>query len=93
MSKILLMNARIFSHLNYGSSIFGKCSEKLQYEEQKCINFDAKVANNRKYVKADHVTPLLKDWHGFTSTASCSEMGLNVKNISFDLQNQVSQNN
>ena len=42
-SRILLINALIFSHLKYCSSIWGKCSEKLQYEVQKCINFAAKV--------------------------------------------------
>ena len=36
-SRILLINALIFSHLNYCSSIWGKCSEELQYEVQKCI--------------------------------------------------------
>ena len=45
-SRILLRNALIFfSHLNYCGSIWGKCSEKLQYEVQKCINFTAKVAS------------------------------------------------
>ena len=48
-SRILLINALLFSHLNYCSSIFGKCSEKQQYEVQKCINFAAKVASNGKY--------------------------------------------
>ena len=60
-SRILLINALIFSHLNYCSSIWGKCSDKLQYEAQKCINFVAKVASNWKYLKRDHVTPLLRD--------------------------------
>ena len=50
-SRILLINALIFSHLNYCSSIWGKCSEKLQYEIQKYINFAAKVASNGKYLK------------------------------------------
>ena len=47
--RILIINALIFSHLNYCSSIWGKCSSKLQYEVQKCINFAVKVANNGKY--------------------------------------------
>ena len=68
-SRILLINALIFSHLNYCSSICGKCSEKLQYEVQKCINFAAKVASNGKYLKRDHVTPLLRNlkWINFNS--------------------------
>ena len=31
-SRILIINALIFSHLNYCSLIWGKCSEKLQHE-------------------------------------------------------------
>ena len=37
-SRILLINALIFSHLNYCSSIWGKCSEKLQHGVQKCAS-------------------------------------------------------
>ena len=60
-SRILLINAPIFSHLNYCCSIWGTCNEKLQYEVQKCVNFVAKVASNLKYLKRDHVTLLLRD--------------------------------
>ena len=60
-SRILLINAPIFSHLNYCNTIWDKCNEKLPYEVQKCINFAAKVASNGKYLKRDHVTPLLRD--------------------------------
>ena len=68
-SRILLINALIFSHLNYCCSIWGKCSEKLQHEVQKCINFAEKVASNGKYLKRDHVTQLLRDlkWINFNS--------------------------
>ena len=52
-SNIILVNALIFSHLSFYSLISGKCSEKLQYEVQKCINFDAKEACNGKYLKVD----------------------------------------
>ena len=76
-SRILLINAYIFSHLNYCSSIWGKCSEKLQYKVQKCINFTAKVTSNVKYLKRDHVTPLLRDMKRI--------------NVNFDLWNKVSQ--
>ena len=61
-SRTLLINGLIFSYLNYCSSMWGKFSEKLPYEVQKCINFTAKVASNGKYLKRDHVTPLLRDW-------------------------------
>ena len=30
--RILLINALIFSHLNYCSSIWSNCTEKLQYD-------------------------------------------------------------
>ena len=73
-SRILLINALIFS-LNYYSSIWGKCGEKLQYEVQKCINFAAKVASNEKYLKRDHVTPLLRDlkWINFNGILRLNE--------------------
>ena len=61
-SRILQIYALIFSHLNYCSSIWSKCSEKLQYEVQKCIIFAAKVPSNWKYLKRDHVKPLLGDF-------------------------------
>ena len=66
-SRILHINYLIFSNLKYCSSIWGKCSEKLQYEVQKCINFAAKVASNGKYLKQDRVTPqLYESWNGLT---------------------------
>ena len=74
-SWILLINGRIFSRLNYCSSIWGKCSEKLPYGAQKCINFAAKVISNGKYLKRDHVTPLLRDlkWINFNSILRLNE--------------------
>ena len=72
-SRILLINVLIFSHLNYCSSIWGKCIEKLQYEVEKCINFAAKVVSNGKYLRRGHVTPLYYEtWNGLTSIVSCS---------------------
>ena len=101
-SRILLINALIFSHLNYCSSIWGKSSEKMQYEVQKCINFAAKVASNGKYLKCDHVTPLLRDlkWINFNSILQLNEASFmytnlyvsadsNVKKINFDLRSKV----
>ena len=103
-SRELRINALIFSHLNQCSSIWGKCSEKLQYEVQKCINFTAKVASNCKYLKRDHVTPLLRDfkWVNFNSILRLNEASFmyknlfisadsNMKKINFDLRNKVSQ--
>ena len=79
------------------------CSEKLQYEMQKCINFSAKVASNGKYLKRDHVTPLLRDlnWINFNIILQLNETSFmyknlyvstdsNVKMINFDLWNKVS---
>ena len=103
-SRILLINALIFSHLNYCSSILGKCSEKLHYEVQKCINFAAKVASNWKYLKRNYVTPLL--WNlkciNINSILQLNQASFmyknlyvsadsNVKKINFDLRNKVSQ--
>ena len=103
-SRILLINALIVSHLHYCSSIWGKCSEKLQHEVQKCINVAAKVASNGKYLKRDHVTQLLRDlkWINFNSILRLNEASLiyknlyvsvhsNVKKMNFDLRNKVPQ--
>ena len=82
-SRKLLINALIFSHLNYCGSIWGKCSEKLQHELQKCINFAAKVASNGKYLKQDHVSPLLRDlkWINFSSILRLNEASFMYKNL------------
>ena len=77
---------------------------KLRDEVQKCINFVAKVASNRKYLKRDHVTPLLRDlkWINFNSILQLNEASFMYKNlyvsadsnvlkINFDLRNKVSQ--
>ena len=84
-SRIPLINALIFSHLNYCSSIWGKCSEKLQCEVQKWINFAANVASNGKYLKQGHVTPLLRDlkWINFNSILQLNEASFMYKNLMF----------
>ena len=84
--------------------MWGKCCEKLQREVQKCINFAAKVASNGKYLKRDHVAPLLRDlkWINFNSILRLNEASFmhknlyvsadsNVKKINFDLRNKVSK--
>ena len=89
---------------HYCSWIWGKWREKLQHEVQKCNNFPAKVASNGKYVKWDHVTPLLRDlkWINFSSILPLNEASFryknlhaaadsNVKEINFDHRNKVSQ--
>ena len=68
------------------------------------INFAAKVASNGKYLKRDHVTPLLRDlkWINLNSILRLNEASFmyknlyvsadsNVKRIHFDLRNKVSQ--
>ena len=74
-SRMLLINTLIFSHLNYCSLIWGKCSEKLQHKVQKYINFAAKVTRNWKYLTRGHVTPLLRDlkWINFNSILRLNE--------------------
>ena len=65
------------------SSIWGKCSEQLQYEVQTSINFAAKVASNGKYLKRDNVTPLLRDlkWINFNSILWLNEASFMYKNL------------
>ena len=102
-SRILLINVLIFSHLNYSSSICGKCSEKLQHEVQKCINFAAKVASNEKYLnETTYPTITRLEMVNFNSIVRLNEASFiyknlyvsadsNVKKINFDLGNKVSQ--
>ena len=70
-SMVLLVNALIFCHINYCSSIYGvyavkSSSLKCKYVSTACA---AKVASNGKYLKRDHVTPQLRDlkWINFNS--------------------------
>ena len=71
---------------------------------KKCINFAAEVASNGKYLKRDHVSPLLKDmkWITFNIVLQLNEASLMYKNLlgsaeqmrkkySFDLRNKVLQ--
>ena len=94
-SRMLIINALIFSHLNYCSSIWGKWSEKQQYEVQKCINFSAKVASNGKYLKRDHVTPLLRDLKGinFNSILQLNEASFMYKNLYLSADSNVKKIN
>ena len=50
---------------------------------QKCINLAAKVASNGKYLKRDHVTPLLTDlkWINFNSILQLNEASFMYKNM------------
>ena len=66
-SRILLIIALIFSYLHYCNLILGKCSGKLQYEVQKCINFPAKRGK-----QLEIFTPrYYETTNGLTSIVSC----------------------
>ena len=58
-SRLRVINALIFSHLNYCPTIWGKCKKTLLYDVQRCLNYTAKVAHDGNFMKSDHVTPLL----------------------------------
>ena len=58
-SRQLVINALIFSHLNYCPTIWGKCRESSLTNIQRSINFCAKVAHDGNFSRRDHVTPLL----------------------------------
>ena len=60
-SRHLIVNALIFSHINYCPMIWGKCSANDREKIQRCINFAAKVVSNGNYRKYDHVTPLINE--------------------------------
>ena len=60
-SRLLIINAFIFSNIEYCSLIWGKCSAKFLTQIQKSINYAAKVVCNRKYTKRDNASPLLKE--------------------------------
>ena len=59
-SRLLVINALIFSHLNYCPTIWGKCTKTLLSAVQRTINFTAKVAHDGNFRKSDHVTPILE---------------------------------
>ena len=59
-SRNIIINALIFSNINYCQIIWGRCSQKLLHKVQKSVNFAAKVVSNGRHVKRDRVTPLLK---------------------------------
>ena len=63
--------------------MWSKYSGKPQYEVQKCINFAAKVESNGKYLKRDHVTPLLRGlkWVNFNSILRLNEASFMYKNL------------
>ena len=92
-SRILLINALIFSRLCYCSSIWVKCHKTLQYEVQKCIKFASKVGSNGKYVKRDHLTPLLlyMKWINFSSILRLDEAArfYRYKSVRISMQIQM----
>ena len=104
-SRILLINALIFSHLTM-SSIWGKCIVKncsMKYKNESTL-LQKWQAMHGKYLRREHVTLLLRDlkWINFNSILRLNEASFiyknlyvsadsNVKKINFDLRNKVSQ--
>ena len=82
-SRILIIHALIFSHINYCQTIWGKSSQENLNSIQKCINFAAKVTSKGKYKKSDHVTNLLKDlqWLNINNRQILREAVCIYKNI------------
>ncbi|KAF7684865.1 hypothetical protein CDIK_4386, partial [Cucumispora dikerogammari] len=59
-SRLLIVHALVFSHINYCHSIWGKCTKAQREKVQRCINFAAKVTCDGNHRKRDHVSPLLE---------------------------------
>ena len=78
MSRILITNGLIFSHLNYCCSIWVNAVENCS---MKCKNVS--MASNGKYLKRDHITPLLRDlkWINFISILRLNEASVMLKKI------------
>ena len=84
-------------------SVFRALSRSLSIKYKNVLTFAVKVSRNGKYLKREHVNPLLKDlkWINFNSLTVLSGASfmcknhfvggdLNVKKINFDLRNKVS---
>lgn len=59
-SRKLIVNALVFSHINYCLPIWGKCNKTRREKVQRCMNFAAKVTCDGNYKRWDHVSPLLE---------------------------------
>ena len=89
-SRLLVINALIFSHLNYCPTIWGKCKKTLLSDIQRSINFTAKVAHDGNFRKSDHVTPILKKL-GWLNIHERLELSEAIK--VFKIQNKLSCSN
>jgi hypothetical protein len=89
-SRLLVINALIFSRLNYCPTIWGKCSKTLLSGIQRCINFAAKIVHEGNFKKSDHVTPLLNNlgWLNIHERLELNE----AKRV-FKIQNKLSCSN
>ena len=89
-SRLLVINALIFSHLNYCPTIWGKCAKTSLSDIQRSLNFTAKVAHDGNFRKSDHVTPILKTlgWLNIQERLELSE-AIRV----FKIQNKLSCSN
>ena len=86
-SRLLVINALIFSHLNYCPTIWGKCKKTLLNNIQRCLNFTAKVAHDGNFRKSDHVTPLLNKL-GWLNISE--QLELNEATRVYKIQNKLS---
>ena len=59
-SRLLIVHALVFSHINYCLSIWGKCTKTQMEKVQRCINFAARITCDGNHRKRDHVSPLLE---------------------------------
>jgi hypothetical protein len=89
-SRLLVINALIFSHLNYCPTIWGKCKKTLLNDIQRCLNFTAKVAHEGNFAKSDHVTSLLNKL-GWLSMSERLELNEAVR--VYKIQNKLSCSN
>ncbi len=75
-SRLLIIQALIFSKIDYCQPIWGKCSKTLSNRLQKLMNFAAKVVCEGNYRKRDHVTPLMEklQWLDIESRLALKEI-------------------
>jgi hypothetical protein len=59
-SRLMIVHALVFSHINYCLLIWGKCNKTEREKVQRCINFAARITCDGNHRKRDHVSPLLK---------------------------------
>ena len=100
--RLMLIDALVFSMINYCSLIWGRCNEKSKDEIQRTVNFAAKVVSEGNFYKKDHVTPLINKlkWISCRDTLLVNEavfvykslhekINMNVNNIRYRKKQDV----